>query len=98
MSFYYSQFSHAVSQNVRREWSRAIQQETRQLLTAQRPQRLPRDAQDLVIYFKSIYGSTAIMSADDYMSSRCRLSVMPHGRVRDYDSVEALLADGWVVR
>lgn len=98
MSVYYTQFSHATSQNTRREWSRAIQQETRQLLTAKRPQCLPRDAQHLVLYFKSIYGTTAVMTADDYMNRRCRLTVMPNNRVRVYESVEALLADGWVVR
>ena len=40
----------------------------------------------------------AVMTLSDYMACVLRLSVMPHGRVRQYDDVELLLAEGWVLR
>ena len=80
-----------------RQWSRAIQQETRQLLLAKRPVNLPKNLSKTDIYFKNMRGEIAVMTLSDYMACVLRLSVMPHGRVRQYDDVELLLPEGWVL-
>lgn len=96
-TFTQSQSSRANTQACR-QWSLAIQQETRQLLLAKRPINLPKNLTKTDIYFKNMRGEIAVMTLSDYMTCILRLSVMPHGRLRQYDTVDLLLADGWVLR
>jgi hypothetical protein len=87
-----------VNTQAHRQWSLAIQQETRQVLMAKRPISLPKDLAKTEIYFKNLRGEVAVMTLYDYMSNVLCLSVMPYGRLRQYNSVDLLLADGWVLR
>ncbi|MBK9186377.1 MAG: hypothetical protein IPP76_04885 [Moraxellaceae bacterium] len=90
--------SSRVIKQAHRQWSLAIQQETRQVLMAKRPASLPKDLAKTEIYFKNLRGEVAIMTVHDYMSNLLCLSVMPYGRLRQYNTVDLLLADGWVLR
>ncbi len=90
--------SSRVIKQAHRQWSLAIQQETRQVLMAKRPASLPKDLAKTEIYFKNLRGEIAVMTVHDYMSHLLCLSVMPYGRLRQYDTVDLLLADGWVLR
>lgn len=65
-----------VNTQAHRQWSLAIQQETRQVLMAKRPISLPKDLAKTEIYFKNLRGEVAVMTLYDYMSNVLCLSVM----------------------
>ena len=54
-------------------WSRDIQEATRRLLAAKRPNGLPSSVSEQVLYFKHLYGAVAVMTATDYMAKHLRL-------------------------
>lgn len=78
-------------------WSRDIQATTRRFLAAKRPNVLPSFAFEQVLYFKHLYGAIAIMTATDYMAKNLRLKNTRTGVVYQYESIDALLADEWVL-
>ncbi|MCB1658089.1 MAG: hypothetical protein KDI39_07670 [Pseudomonadales bacterium] len=79
-------------------WSRDIQEATRRLLAAKRPNGLPSSVSEQVLYFKHLYGAVAVMTATDYMAKHLRLKNTRTGVVHQYSSIEALLAADWVLR
>lgn len=79
-------------------WSRDIQEATRRLLEAKRPNGLPSSVSEQVLYFKHLYGAIAIMTATDYMAKNLRLKNTRTGVVYQYESIDALLAGEWVLR
>ena len=79
-------------------WSRDIQEATRRLLAAKRPNGLPSSVSEQVLYFKHLYGAIAIMTATDYMAKNLRLKNTRTGVVYQYASIDALLAGEWVLR
>jgi hypothetical protein len=79
-------------------WSRDIQEATRRLLAAKRPNGLPSSVSEQVLYFKHLYGAVAVMTATDYMAKHLRLKNTRTGVVHQYASIDALLAADWVLR
>jgi hypothetical protein len=79
-------------------WSRDIQDTTRRFLAAKRPPSLPSFTSKQVLHFKHLDGSVAVMSAHDYMVKDLCLKNTRSRIVHRYTSIDALLADDWVLR
>lgn len=79
-------------------WSRDIQETTRRFLASKRPAYLPSFASKQVLYFKHLDGSVAVMSIRDYMLKDLCLKNTRTRIVHRYTTIDALLADDWVLR